>query len=781
MENENQKNEVLKRTLGEFEKKVGPLKLGEKDKLELKETKNVEEALKMKLAAYLRPDKLDDPETRVRKRAAITEAIDRVVKEYRGKPGFETLTKWEVITWIEPQSLDFFQQDEYSTAIKGASGNRQKVEQIIDDRMKSGVLFENNLILEDAMRRISDKIKEKIITDPRLNFKKSLFITLKNTSGRLRNIVFQRASEQQKITSGNLITLLEFSPDDATKEKLFKKMEKDGFSFEDGIAIAEVFSLVRDKDKSRLLEILKRIKAETILKETPSKILDKYFSHAPTLYKEITEVLGKKFIERMADSKNALNIILTYSKNDTEYSKEIIRWSMPFIKTNSDMFAVAISYVTDQTERDQYIFQECHDLVISNYYAFAAAYKYCSPQLRPQLLAKSEKLLKGSFEQHFDRNTEKGADDECDNIAFLVNFLPNIEGFGREIQIQRAISLLRKENEKESLKQKAVLLLIGHGTEISKFSTQELVFCAKTLLDTRRTTTPIDSIAGNEQLIEMAKAHGYNLSSYFSVLIAIQNQNKSASIGEKIILAKQIIQKRLEMGEKPMMAGSRVFILASKTGEAGQSMKNRELFDSTYFREIAKLNDLPTQEERYNNKNQLTDIFRKFENQKGPLTMIVMGHGTLGRIALGLRNEPNSVLSMDRYFELLAKDPDKVRQIIFLSCFSNDNAQILLNSWKKDPRTSKKPPPIMLTSTVDPTESLQLAVDAWTDFAQSRQSGNPVTWNDFWRTFEGKSMILADTYYKRMSDPGVYVPADEPGKAQLIGVADVGAGKNRMA
>lgn len=121
---------------------------------------------------------------------------------------------------------------------------------------------------------------------------------------------------------------------------------------------------------------------------------------------------------------------------------------------------------------------------------------------------------------------------------------------------------------------------------------------------------------------------------------------------------------------------------------------------------------------------------------------------------------------MDQLNIILNKHPQKIKMIIFESCFSDYNAQIILQQWKH----KNIPPPIILTSSNSDSPSLKMTTDAWYFFANYITSNFPYgkkpTWNDFWNYLEGRLMQLSILESKNeinqhaISDPVLFWPVD---------------------
>jgi len=322
------------------------------------------------------------------------------------------------------------------------------------------------------------------------------------------------------------------------------------------------------------------------------------------------------------------------------------------------------------------------------------------------------------------------------HIAYILNIMP----ISPEELTEKAEELLKSDNP--TLQSKGAMLLIGMGHNVDRFDMPTVQRIAETGLGRRLTKRDnLDKKITSSQLSYM-KGEDIPLSLYFSFLIALDQEGKVDNPGA--FEAKVDQYKQIE--NQPVFEGQFLALSHDENDKTHSYLFANDSFNTTAFEDFADLQDRESEVLRHGKDNEtLESMFVKLEKTKGDLTLLIGGHGNRDVISFGSQE-----FQMKQLFERLARriegDSEHKTKVIFSSCYSGYNINLLNKMWEKDPRTKGKPI-MMLSSSSESGSSAKMAVDSWSIQAQkNKNAGTPLTWKNLYHGIESRSYIMSKGY-----------------------------------
>ena len=329
-----------------------------------------------------------------------------------------------------------------------------------------------------------------------------------------------------------------------------------------------------------------------------------------------------------------------------------------------------------------------------------------------------------------------------DHIAFIINILQGSgPEFTKEKITQKALKMLNGNDV--IMKEKGARLLIGLGSLTSDFDIKTITKIAKEGVDEAISSHTIsDDIAQEHFNYLQQKGLSIPLSLYFSMLIAMEEENE-------ITFANfyQKVDRYQHLAKMPVYQG-RVLVLSHNKHDTHHSyLTNGNFFNPDAHLRMANIQGLKTNVLRHEEGGEnLESMMSQLELTGGDLTAIIGGHGNRDIISFGKEE-----FDMKRLFESLSKRLEKQTEgepwntfLIFESCHSSENINILMDMWKKDPRTQNHPVR-MLSSSSEGEGSAKMAGDSWVIKAkQCQDNGEPLTWEGLYNDIESRNFIMSD-------------------------------------
>jgi len=174
------------------------------------------------------------------------------------------------------------------------------------------------------------------------------------------------------------------------------------------------------------------------------------------------------------------------------------------------------------------------------------------------------------------------------------------------------------------------------------------------------------------------------ISIYFSMLIAIQRNGGQPAHR----LLKSRIQLFNELSPQPVFLDS-TLILSHQTGDSRWSVlrSDSDSFNPSEIISLAEESGSEVSSVRFDNNNTVQKMLNRVPTMQGDLTLFIGAHGSPGSFTFGNQTgkfKVENLYTSIKQFFLHAKPKKPKLNLIFTSCFSDENARRLLSKMKSD-------------------------------------------------------------------------------------------------